>query len=604
MPDFDARYSILCNILDGYITQGAELGARNIYRTAGSSQGDRDQARSRAFIHLFLEAKYGLHEFSAREHQIIDGTGDGGIDAYHLDHDRKVIVLIQSKFRTNAKNFMQKSITIDEISRIDAVRVLKGETADGQGVSYSGRILQLQRDIRNIKDLPLYGHEVVVLANVRSEEKKAVAALLQPLASEIYDFLRCYEHLVVPILRGEQTYFPDFTLNIDMSNKSDGSRLTATVQTRHGPAQVTVILAPTIEIAASMSRYRNSILKFNPRSYLEFSQQSTNAQIRQTIVGRSSGEFALLNNGITLLSDHTVVNDLTAKMDTAHVLVRNPQIINGGQTAFTLSRIFDDTPEVERTAMFADKEVVVRIITLSGLDPDKKLELIQEISSATNSQTQVVAADRLVANDDQREIATRVFLAHGILYEHKRGEYADALRRGVIDREALVERTLFLRLMLLAAGEFNKAARTKATQKGSGFKDMDASDATIARFGCAHAVYRSVVLHSPFSGRRIAETLAIVETVMAAMDAGLMPDTETVGPIAARVLDLWPNISGWCMAQHRNQKWVGRGSKTPHEDAWARSAFAARDIRAYLNAYGLEPASEGLAANLVVAEPA
>ena len=156
MFESDARYRILRNILDGYVAEGAASSkARTLYLNAKRSDLERDQAASRAFIHLFLEAKYGLHEFADREHLITDGSGDGGIDAYYIDHDRSTVVLVQSKFRATAKNFNEKHITIDEITRVDVDRILRGKATDERGNAYNGKISQLQRDVASLGSGPI-----------------------------------------------------------------------------------------------------------------------------------------------------------------------------------------------------------------------------------------------------------------------------------------------------------------------------------------------------------------------------------------------------------------------------------------------------------------
>ncbi len=594
MTGAEAKYQILLNILDRIVRGGAVAGQRSIYRNASQSPTERDQARARAYIHLFLEAKYGLHELDERERQITDSSYDGGIDAFHIDHENRVVVLVQSKFRSTAQNYSDKHITIGEVSRIDADRILKGEEQDATGNSYSGHIKGLQRQLMEVPDIARYRHSVVLLANVRAEEQLATGRLFPDMDVEVYDFERCYEELVIPVLRGEQTYFADLLFNIDMSNKSAGSRLSAKVRTEHGLVDITVILAPTIEIARLMSRYRNSILRFNPRSYLEFSQQVTNRQIRESITDRSSGEFALLNNGITMLSDETFVSELTGQKETAQVAVRNPQIINGGQTAFTLSRIWDEAADFERAALFEDKEVVVRIITLPDIEQKKRLALIREISSATNSQTQVVTADRVVANDEQRALAERVFMAHGLLYEHKRGEYADAIQNGFVGRQSVVERSLFLRLMLLASGQYEKATRAKSVKKGEGFRDLNANAATIERFGTVHAVYRAVTRAAPLQPKRMTDTLAVVEAVMAAMDLKLLPEVAAIEPYVLQVEKIWPTLVGWA----RQRSHAGsQGKRLPALNGsdpagWARMVNCPTDIRAYFTSYGLTAPDE------------
>src|SRR5438067_1985951 len=61
-------------------------------------------ARSRALLHLFLKVRFGLLTFLEREAHITEGPDDGGIDAYYIDTDRKVIHFLQAKFRASARN--------------------------------------------------------------------------------------------------------------------------------------------------------------------------------------------------------------------------------------------------------------------------------------------------------------------------------------------------------------------------------------------------------------------------------------------------------------------------------------------------------------------
>jgi hypothetical protein len=70
-----------------------------------------------------------------------------------------------------------------------------------------------------------------------------------------------------------------------------------------------------------MYKYRNSILKHNPRSYLEHEGQTVNNEIRNSIVERRTNEFALFNNGITLLSDGTFLNERIGQKDRAQLRV-------------------------------------------------------------------------------------------------------------------------------------------------------------------------------------------------------------------------------------------------------------------------------------------
>jgi hypothetical protein len=222
---------------------------------------------------------------------------------------------------------------------------------------------------------------------------------------------------------------------------------------------------PTLEIAKIISRYKNSILKYNPRSYLDLSGGTVNAEIGKSIRQISTNEFALFNNGITMLSDNTKHSDKVGKKNRAEVMVTNPQIINGGQTAYTLSRIYDDCiAQNISTDIFNDKEVLLKIITFSeenGQATPKsiadRLTLIEDISKATNQQSPVTEADRRANDRVQIELQEKIFQEFGLYYERKRGEFGDGLHRGYISRNEIIDRELFLRVCLAAQNKPNES---------------------------------------------------------------------------------------------------------------------------------------------------
>ena len=142
-----------------------------------------------------------------------------------------------------------------------------------------------------------------------------------------------------------------------------------------------------------------------------------------------------------------------------------PQIINGGQTAYTLSRAFNED-RLGAEERFAGKEVLTKIITLTPKDPSKdtaveRLRLIDEISAASNRQTPVVGADRASNDLMYMKLQRTLFDNYGLLYERKRGEFSDGIDAGYIDRSQIMERNLFLRILLSTKGQLNKARRKR-----------------------------------------------------------------------------------------------------------------------------------------------
>ncbi|MBY5761051.1 hypothetical protein HFO07_31140 [Rhizobium leguminosarum] len=503
------KYTILNNILDGYVREGAKVSRRRAQFDT-SSEEKANQARSRAFIHLYLAATYGIVGFEEREQMITDASYDGGIDAYFIDVDLKVIDVIQSKFRISSQNFESKFIAPEEIMAIDLDRILAGHREDKDGRSYNGHIMAFIEKLQKIPDIARYKTKVTILANVRAEQYPLVERLFSGDLTNIVNFDRCYQELVLPTVRGEQHYTSSMRLQVDLSNKSGSSKLSAEIMTAHGASEVTVVLVPTLEIAKIMLRYKNSILRYNPRSYLEFREQRTNEGIRSSIVDIPTGEFAILNNGITILSDETYVSERVGSQGKAQVEIVNPQIINGGQTAFTLARILEDSTAEEQERHFSGKEVMLRIITLPQVDEASKKSLILNISSATNSQTSVSAIDRSASNDDNREIAELVFQKTGILYEPKRGEYSDALRKRYIDKPDIIERSLFTRLMHIACGRYALAVERKMMRKTGGVLPELSDENVIDVFSELYEIYMLASQgHQPQPAEEIINHLAL-----------------------------------------------------------------------------------------------
>ena len=115
-----------------------------------------------------------------------------------------------------------------------------------------------------------------------------------------------------------------------------------------------------------MSKYKNSILRYNPRSYLELEGAKVNSAITETVLSPDANEFAILNNGITIVCDESSISEQSGRLHRAQLFLVNPQIINGGQTAYTLSRIYDRLGPEKQLEIFSGKEVLVKAIALTN----------------------------------------------------------------------------------------------------------------------------------------------------------------------------------------------------------------------------------------------
>ena len=532
------QYQTFLRILDALRDEAPPESKK--YRPDAADLEKVNQARARAFIHLYLKVMFGLTEFKERERTITDAAGDGGIDGYFIDVDTKTIHLLQSKFRTTQENFEGKEISLEELLSMEINRILEGETQDESGQPYNGKILQMQRDISNLPDVARYSYRVVILANLKGIQPSKLRQLTGGYAADIFDFEKTYKKLVFPVLTG--TYFTasDIVIPFDLSNKNAGSKISYNVSTKYGSCEITALFVPTIEIARVMDQYRNAILQYNPRSYLDLEGQSVNAAIRGTIMNSKTNEFALFNNGITMLSEETNINEKIGQKNKAQLRVKNPQIINGGQTSYTLSRIYRDNVAVADD-LFQEKEVLLKIITLLGAESDQiKLELIDEISNATNKQTPVITADRFANETVHIELQHRVFERHGLLYERKRGEFSDGVLDGYIAPFAVIERNHFWRLFYSANGKVNRGFQKKLFQKNDFADILPATDEALDRLYLGVNVFqrlrREMKPHARIEKDLYGKVFAYIQLFL---DQGLTTDANTIDRNLAVLATKW-----------------------------------------------------------------
>ncbi|MCX6234225.1 MAG: hypothetical protein NT175_05790 [Bacteroidetes bacterium] len=262
-----------------------------------------NSARARAFIHLFLKVKFGLIDFIKREKFITDDTDDGGIDGYYIDEENKKLYFIQSKFRATGENFENKEITFEELLSMDVQRISEGETTYESGQKYNDKIQKFIEELQNHSDLPKYKHIVILLANSKNSMQAKIDKLTGGYHTEIYNYDKCYNELVFPVVSGTYYNISELKITINVDSSSAGHRIDYDVRTKFYECNVNAFFVPTIEIAKILSKFKNSILRFNPRSYLNLATGSVNAEIAKSITAITTNEFALFNNGITMFID-------------------------------------------------------------------------------------------------------------------------------------------------------------------------------------------------------------------------------------------------------------------------------------------------------------
>ncbi|MCK5592233.1 MAG: AIPR family protein, partial [Candidatus Pacebacteria bacterium] len=418
----DNKYNLLVHVLDKIAKSAPKnLG---IYHPEQDNTDAEIHKRSRSFIHLFLKVRFGILDFDISELQITDGTNDGGLDAYHIDEEEKKIYLIQSKFSATSENFETNPVNGYEFFRMELDRIISdGKNTLKNGNGYNGKIIDFQKKLQNIQNLNRYEYILVYLGNVSSRIDQKQLLQVSGNVCDVVEIINgetFYKDVLMPYLQHDFFNQKDFVLKIQVY-KNQSNRISYSVDLGDEiRAGVELAFVPTKEIAIMMSKYRNSLLRYNPRCYVGLTRGGVNQAIQESMKDTELNEFSLLNNGITIICNDFSYSDRNAEPGVATLLVTNPQIVNGGQTAFTLAYLLKNSDNENH---FENKEVLVKFITLS--ESKDMSEVIEKISKATNNQTPVRMADRRSNDEELVQLQDYLFNTHGFLLERKRGQFYD-----------------------------------------------------------------------------------------------------------------------------------------------------------------------------------
>jgi hypothetical protein len=359
---------------------------------------------------------------------------------------------LQSKFRATSKNFSTTNMSASDLLKMEVSRILKGETHDEKGTPYNAAIRGMQKAIQKLPDAGSYTTQVVLLGNSKNFSQGELNKLVEGYSVDQFSHDRAYRELLCPVING--TYFtdPNLTIEISLANLKGDTHLDYDVKVASLKPNIKLLFVPTIEIGRIMHTYKNSILKFNPRSFLELKNNPVNKEIEASIKNVKSNEFALFNNGITIIADQTSISSNTAKQGSAQVALRNPQLVNGAQTAYTLGRIYEECTKTNDFKIFKGKEVLLKVITFVGQHKPSgegaRVRLVGDISKASNSQTKVDESDRRSNDAIHLDLQRELFEHFGLYYERKRGEFSDGIHYGYVDHSLVVNREKLVRVAL------------------------------------------------------------------------------------------------------------------------------------------------------------
>lgn len=578
------RYQILLNILDKICEEAPSKFTS--YQVDHNNPKSLDQIRSKAFIHLFLQVKYGMMDFAERHNLITEGPGDGGIDAYYIDKENKKLFLIQSKFRTNKKNFEQKKITADDLVYMEVYRILHGDKEDSSGNPFSSKIQNFQTNWSKVGNQVHYTCYVIILGNLENYTDEQIKKIINNDNYEVFDFDHTYKELVFPLCSG--TYYDpkEIIITINLYKKKQPA-LEQEISTKLGNFPVQIVFVPTKEIGSIMLKYKNSILKYNPRNYLSLSKNPVNSRIMESIVINNSNDFAIYNNGITMIANDCKITPNTGIKNFGQILILNPQIINGGQTAYVLSEIYEK--HENDLSIFDGKEVMLKVISLKGKGKvHLNLDFIERISNATNQQTKVGEPDRRSPDKIQIAIEEKLFEKFGYFYERKKGEFYNGIHKKYIDKSLIIDRKNLLKAYLAWQGNAADARRSgeDVLFKEERFKEI-MKHYNISKIFFAYKILKNIEQSSNIKnnfGPNMKYVKMAIISVAGALYVNKYPITtdnvdEMAKKMIQKVLAIWDKFIGYVVDRKWNKVYIS--DKRLDYDNYFKGATINNDIKKF-----------------------
>jgi hypothetical protein len=357
------------------------------------------------------------YDLSAEEVQagIVDGGGDGGIDAVYIFVNGQ-LVAEDSDLSEVKRNAVLKLVCIQAKNQTgfseDAVNALRSSSeqlldlatpVESLVTIYNGSLLKIVRRFRDVySQLALKFPRIEIeyfYASKGDEPHPNVVRKVQPLEESIKglfsDVNFTFSFLTNRMLVSLARIRPDAVRSLVAMQQPMQSK----------EAFICLVkLGDFYKFITDNRKLARHIFDSNVRDHQ--GKTEVNSEIQKTLQDlTTTEEFWWLNNGITILSE-------SARYDGNALLIKNPQIVNGVQTSTEIYNYFSQSKTFDTD---------IRTILVRILDP-KDAASQDRIIKATNSQNSVAPATLRSTEKVHRDIE-QYFRTSGYYYDRRKNYY-------------------------------------------------------------------------------------------------------------------------------------------------------------------------------------
>lgn len=362
------------------------------------------EEREKNFLSRALAA-YAIHKLAGCSIEeaagsLVDGGGDGGIDAIFYVPATQILWVAQSKFISTGRG----EPDLGDVTKFKTglENLLQGNfDVFRKNGAWQKLIPSLEIYFKNgsiqVRSLLVYSG-----VNVVSEDRRWLFEGLKRRFSPDSDYLEfCVCNL---------TTVHDWLIGADQGLGVAKVEMTLL---RPGwvkqPYETAFGLLPLKDLADLYAQYGKQLVVANIRAYKGSTE--VNDQITATIKEEPE-HFFYLNNGLTAYCERLEVNNFDRdNAESKRITAYGLSIVNGAQTLGSVARFFRNSPN-----SIPEGCVFLKIISLERCEDDRKFA--ERITRSTNFQNQIGVRDFVALDEQQETIANQLKLSE-ITYHYK-----------------------------------------------------------------------------------------------------------------------------------------------------------------------------------------
>ncbi|WP_081641728.1 AIPR family protein [Dickeya dadantii] len=373
----------------------------------GGSEASRDIVKVTRALAAFA-INYFNYDIEPRvcAESVCDGSDDHCIDAIYVNHDKKLVCLVQSKFDQSGNGSISRNEFGDFTNSCRDVILERYEL-------FNSRFNRFRNDIERAFDLS-YSFKIVYIYSGAGELSSDITRIISDRQSEfnadIDDGAYQFELMDLDKINSILSRSALGSINLD-----DVEILQYGITEHPLPSIHGVITGD--QLAQWWEKYSDYILEKNIRGGLGLSSD-VNVSIKDTLINNPE-MFWYYNNGITVLVDTYTASmrNASSRRESGRFNFVNASIINGAQTVTTIGNAYlNGDASIEH---LENIKVNVRFIKVDpSIDGNRDVSL--NVTIANNSQNKVTGRDFVSKDPVQMALRDSVNLEEPYIYEIKR----------------------------------------------------------------------------------------------------------------------------------------------------------------------------------------